>query len=346
MPETLEEYLSAAEKRYESHRAQTGRINTNIMTSGLIVSRMVRDGLPITDDRFYSEGKSQVKGISGRAVQVILAEYGESRQFTSEGGRTSRKTLVIADEFRQALHGVYSNDSTDQVDLSSLASSLESYFTRRVRIDYFDKQRIKLELDASKPVSVVVSDILEAASERNDRPTGAVLQHLIGAKLELRFPDADVGRDRSTTADQQTDREGDFQIGTTAFHVTVSPMEKLIDRCKQNLHSGFRPVILTPTSRLLAARQMAENVGLLDRIGVQSAEDYIGTNIEELSTYDGDEIRRGLSALIFTYNERIQDVESDRSLMINVPKWMQRYAIPQNAPGQLSAPLKGSNDAR
>ena len=331
MPEIHEEYLSAAEEWYESQRARTRRVNTNVMTSGLIVSRMIREGLPITDDRFFSEGKSQLRGISGRAVQVILAEHGETRQFTSEGGRTSRKTLIIADEYRQALHAVYSTHPEDHVDLSSLASSLESFFTQRVRVDYFDKQRIKLELDASKPVSVVVSDILEAASERNDRPTGAVLQHLVGAKLELRFPEAEVGRDRSTTADQQTDREGDFQIGTTAFHVTVSPMEKLIDRCKQNLHSGFRPVILTPTSRLLAARQMVENVGLLNRIGVQAAEDYIGTNIEELSTYDGDKIRRGLSALVFTYNERIQDVESDRSLMIEVPKWMQRYTTPDDA---------------
>src|SRR5699024_1245159 len=158
-----------------------------------------------------------------------------------------------------------------------------------------------------------------------------VLQHLVGAKLELRFPGEDVGRDRATTADQQTDREGDFQIGTTAFHVTVSPMEKLIDRCRQNLRSGYRPVILTPTSRLLAARQMVENVGHLDRIGVQSAEDYIGTNIEELSTYDVDEIRQGLSALIFTYNDRIHEVESDHSLMIEIPKWMESYRAGQGA---------------
>ncbi|WP_338013985.1 DUF4928 family protein [Enterobacter sichuanensis] len=27
------------------------------------------------------------------------------------------------------------------------------------------------------------------------------------------------------------DREGAFQVGTTAFHVTTAPMEKLISHC-------------------------------------------------------------------------------------------------------------------
>lgn len=329
------EYLAAAEEWYESERSSTGRVNTNVMNAGLIVSRMVRDGLPITDSRLYSKEKSQVKGLSGRTIKAILASHGETRQFTSEGGRTSRRTIGLAEGFRETLHAVYSRCPIDGNDrLSSLSSSLEAYFAQRVRADYFDKQTIKLELDPSKPVSVVISDILGAAAERSDSPTGAVLQHLVGAKLELRFPSADIGRDGATTADQQTDREGDFQIGTTAFHVTVSPMEKLIDRCKQNLHSGFRPVILTPTPRLLAARQMVENFDLLNRIGVQSAEDYIGTNVEELSTYDGDAIRKGLAALIFTYNERIHQVENDRSLMIEEPKWMEKFGrVPDNPPG-------------
>ena len=59
------------------------------MNTGLIVSEMVSDGLPIADDRLYSKNCSQVKGLSGKVIPKILTRHGESRTFTREGGRTS-----------------------------------------------------------------------------------------------------------------------------------------------------------------------------------------------------------------------------------------------------------------
>lgn len=67
---------------------------------------------------------------------------------------------------------------------------------------------------------------------------------------------------------------------------------------------------------------MAENVNMLDQISVQSAENFIGTNIEEIAVYDGDKIRQSTAKLIRTYNERINHIESDKSLMIEEPKWI------------------------
>lgn len=114
----------------------------------------------------------------------------------------------------------------------------------------------------------------------------------------------------------QTEREGDFQIGNTAFHVTTAPMEKLINRCIKNRSEGYRPVILTLEGKVQAAKQMAENVNMLDQISVQSVESFIGTNIEEIAVYDGDKIRQSIARLIRTYNDRIDNIESDKSLMI------------------------------
>jgi hypothetical protein len=189
-------------------------------------------------------------------------------------------------------------------------------------LDYFDKKRISVDLQPTKPVSAIVEDILRAASERSDKPTGAVLQHLVGAKLQLRFPNENIGLDQANAADMQTDREGDFQVGTTAFHVTVAPMEKLINRCSENKKAGYRPVILTLDRKVQAAKQMADNAGIAEDISVQSAEVFIGTNIEEIATYDGDKIRQGIANLIYTYNHRIAAVEVDKSLMIDVPRWV------------------------
>lgn len=316
-----EAYLEAAKNWYENQRAQNGSMNTNVMNAGLIVSRMAADGMPITDERLYSDGKSQVRGLSGPAIAKILQQHGETRIFTREGGRTSRGTVFLAAAIRDVL-----NDAkilvSDPVDAAYISSQLEIFFTKCVRLDYFDKQRITVDIDHTKPLSSVISDILRAAAERSDKPTGAVLQHLVGAKLQLRFPEEKIGSDRANAADMHTDREGDFQVGTTAFHVTTAPMEKLISRCVENKSAGYRPVILTLESKVQAARQMADNIGMSEQISVQSAEIFIGTNIEEISTYDGDRIREGLAKLIRIYNSRIEQIEIDKSLMIDEPRWV------------------------
>lgn len=316
-----EAYLKAAQDWYESQREDTGSMFTNVMNVGLIVSRMMAEGMPITDTRLYSKGKSQVRGLSGATISKILKQNGETRIFTREGGRTSRGTIFLAVEFRDILNKVHAapNTATDYIQVSS---QLEAFFTECVKLDYFDKQRITVEIDHTKPLSSVVSDIIKAAAERSDKPTGVVLQHLVGAKLQLRFPEEKIGLDRANAADMHTDREGDFQVGTTAFHVTTAPMEKLITRCVENKRAGYRPVILTLESKVQAARQMADNVGMSEQISVQAAEVFIGTNIEELSIYDEDKIRLGLAKLIRTYNARIEKIEIDKSLMIEEPRWI------------------------
>lgn len=316
-----EVYLKAAKSWYESERTKSGSVNTNVMNAGLIVSRMMADGMPITDARLYSDGKSQVRGLSGTTISKILEQHGETRIFTREGGRTSRGTIYLAAAFRDVLNNTQIHGSRP-LDATFVASQLEGFFTQCVRLDYFDKQRITVDLDYAKPVSTVVSDILKAAAERSDKPTGAVLQHLIGAKLQLRFPHVEIGNDRANAADLQTDREGDFQVGTTAFHVTTAPMEKLISRCVENKRAGYRPIILTLESKVIAARQMADNVGMSDMISVQAAETFVGNNIEEIAIYDGDKIREGLARLIRTYNTRINTIEIDKSLMIDEPRWV------------------------
>lgn len=314
-------YLQAAKNWYESNRAKSGSMNTNVMNAGLIVSQMVSGGLPIKDNRLFSEKKSQVRGLSGTSIAKILENHGETRLFTREGGRTSRGTVHLANSFRDTLNSVNPLNSPSQ-DAAKLSFSLEEFFTDCVRLDYFDKQRISVDLQPSKPVSVIVEDILRAASERSDKPTGAVLQHLVGAKLQLRFPNENIGLDQANAADMQTDREGDFQVGTTAFHVTVAPMEKLINRCNENKKAGYRPVILTLDRKVQAAKQMADNAGIAEGISVQSAEVFIGTNIEEIAIYDGDNIRQAVANLIHTYNHRIAAVEVDKSLMIDTPRWV------------------------
>lgn len=192
-----------------------------------------------------------------------------------------------------------------------------------IQNDFFGKQNIEISIDSSakEPTPRLVSKILDAAKDRNDNSTGTVLQHLVGAKLTIRFPEIEIGKDKATAADQQTGRHGDFTIGQTVFHITTSPMQKLIEVCENNIKEGLRPIIITPTNRVLAARQMVENSKLDEKVQVIAAEDFIGTNIEEVSIYESEKIANNTKKFIQTYNERIELIESDKSLKIKEPVW-------------------------
>lgn len=314
--------LAVAEQWYESNRKPSGSVNTNVMASGLAIAELLRACFPLTEESIKSEKNSQVKGLSGKLIKDLLARHGEKRKFTSEGGRTSRGTLVIATRFALALSDALSPFAPSEEERAAIADALQTYFVKRIQIDYFDKKRIEVNLDASKPVSAVVADIMNAAKERADQPTGIVAQHLVGAKLELRFPELEVGRDKANAADLQTERQGDFQLGNTAFHVTVAPSSKLVDRAQENILQGFRPIMLVPYSEVAFATGLFKSEELDSKVGVQSIESFVGTNIEEMSFYASDDIRIGLARLIRRYNERIADCEIDQSLRIEEPAWI------------------------
>lgn len=314
--------LEVATVWYESHRNKKGGVNTNVMTSGMAVAELLNECFPLTAESIKSEKKSQVKGLSGTLAKRVLAKYGETRKFTSEGGRTSRGTLEIATEFALGLTDKLVPLELDENGRHEVADALQSYFVERVQWDYFNKKRLEVTIDANKPVSGIVADIFDAARARSDQLTGAVAQHLVGAKLELRFPDSRVGRDKANAADMQTNRQGDFQLGNTAFHVTVAPAAKLADRARDNILQGFRPVMLVPESEVSFAVGLFKSEGLDERVGVQSIESFVGTNVEEMGSFASEDIRLGVARLIRQYNERIEDCESDQSLRIEEPAWM------------------------
>lgn len=318
-----ERALEAAIDWYEGKRSKKGNVNTNIMCVGLAVAELLKSYFPLTDDIVKSEEGSQVRGLSGSMVSRVLKEYGEEQEFTSEGGRTSRGSLPKAQEFAGILNELYP-DGLAENEREAVAKTLQDYFVRRIQQDYFAKQRMKVEIDPNKPVSGIVADILQAARNRSDQPTGTVAQHLVGAKLELRFPELDIGRDKANAADQQTNRQGDFQLGSTAFHVTMSPMQKLVARAQENIREGFRPVMLVPYDKVQFATGLFDSEGLGNRVGVQSIESFVGTNVEEMGSFSASDIREGIARLIRRYNERIYHCETDKSLMVEEPDWMVR----------------------
>lgn len=314
--------LEEASNWYEEHRAKSGNINTNVMTVGIAIAELMRANFPLTDDVVKSKNQSQVRGLSRALISRVLKENGVDQEFTSEGGRTSRGSLVLALELAERINRLFDNATPDEQDLIAIANVLQRYFVGRIQADYFAKQKMRLDIDVAKPAQKIVEDILAEARARSDQPTGIVAQHLVGAKLEIRFPNLRVGRDKANAADMQTNRQGDFELGTTAFHVTLSPTVKLIPRVKDNIRDGYRSIVLVPFEKLEFTKELFNTEGLGDRVEAQSIEGFVGLNIEELGCFSAEDIKTQIALLIRRYNERISSCEVDKSLMIVEPTWI------------------------
>jgi hypothetical protein len=78
------------------------------------------------------------------------------------------------------------------------------------------------------------------------------------------------------------------------------------------------PYLLVPDRVLQGAKELAKQA-LEGRISVQSVESFVAQNIEELATFRKDELISGLRRLLETYNQRVDAIEIDKSLLIEMP---------------------------
>lgn len=317
-----EAFIRATSQWAEERRKPDGSLDPGILGTGLSVAELLRRYWPL-DVRAVDTG-SQVRGQGGPAVARILARYGETRKFLAEGGRTSRTSRPSGVVLGQVLTDVGTAlgfpDLTVE-DKVIVVDELQGWLTNLTRTEFYDRQRIEADLiDPTKPAKVAISAIMAAAVARGGTAAGAVAQHLVGAKLELRFPDDAIGRDSYTTADVQTSRAGDFQVGDTAFHVTMSPGQPLLEKCKRNVADGYRPVVIVPERFVATATGLAEVVGVPDRVEVLSVESFVGLNVEEMAGFHSHRVRSGLRALLEKYNERVEAVEANLSLLIEIPE--------------------------
>lgn len=298
---------------FHSYKSSAGEApSTYVICAGLAVSERMRQSFPLQRSD-YMTPRNQVK-TSGPFIQSILRKHGEERKFTAEGGRTTRGTVPAAESLVSKLNEMEVFTGLTEGERVRVIEVLQAWLVERVR-DYFNRQKIEVEVDLNKPSPQIVLDILTAAGTKS----GAVAQHLVGAKLAVRFPDIEIENFSYTTADQQLGRPGDFVVRDTAFHVTVSPMPAVLNKCDNNLRNGYRPMLLVPESRLQAARQMAEALNLEARVGIISIESFLGQNIEELGEFGRANLATGFRQLLAKYNERVSNVENDRSLLIGMP---------------------------
>ncbi len=274
-------------------------------------------GLPLDPKDLITEGGGQVKGAGGGATQTILARHGIQRRLSSEGGRTNRGALGKMPVYVDLLNDLHARNLID-------LKAIEAFWIERV-YDFFAGQPFKIKLDASKGPRTVVRDVIAQAEERQKEApgmhyAGAVLQHLVGAKLDCALGKDNFEHNSFSTADAPSGRAGDFFLGDVAIHVTTSPSEAVIEKCGDNLNDGLRPILVTVAKGVNAAEVMADNKGIADRLDIFEIEQFIALNLYELALFAADGRRTAVKDLVHRYNEIVANFETDPSLRIDFRK--------------------------
>ena len=278
------------------------------------VTRLAQEnGLPLNAATLVTEGSGQVLALGKSSVQRVLEEHGISQVLAEEGGRTSRGSLGLMQRYVSFLNQVH---GTQALDLGLV----ERWWIDRVR-EYFAAKPLKLRFESSKSLQFVLADLLAQAKKRQSEGTGtmvigAVLQHLVGAKLELALPGVQIAHHGFSVADNSSQRQGDFAIDDSVLHVTTSPSEALMRKCQDNLRQGLRPVVITRAQGVPVARGLATNLGIEDQLELLEAEQFLSANLHEMALFRPAARHATLTSLIETYNRIVEKHETDPSLRI------------------------------
>ena len=280
----------------------------------LVVLDRLQQKFDLSIDSHTAKGGSQISGASGAAVRAILERFDETRPFLQEGGRTNRG---LRGDIKRLLEAVKSAnlETLTKTQRNEILSELQQVLVARVR-EYHDLQRLEIIYDPSKSTWQCICDLLDAARENGK--DGPVAQYLVGAKLQLRFPTLQISNESFSTADAQLGRHGDFYVGSTIFHVTVSPMPTLYNKCKRNLKNGFKVYLLVRNKDVVGTKQNAENTAP-GQIVVESIEGFVSQNLDELAIFSEEGRANEFRRLLETYNRRVDATEMNKALMIEIP---------------------------
>jgi hypothetical protein len=196
---------------------------------------------------------------------------------------------------------------------------------QRIRRGRRVAKRVTFNFDTGKSLRANIDDLLRQAQEVQANAggtncVGAMLQHLVGAKLDLVLGAGKLKHHGFSVADHSTDRKGDFHVEAVAIHVTTNPSEALVRKCGDNLRTGLKPLIVTIGDGVDGAEFLLKNAELVQRVDVLDAGQFLTANVYERSFFKAAECKVTLGKLLARYNEIVASCETDPTLQIKLPE--------------------------
>ena len=282
----------------------------------LVVTETARErGLPIDPEDLRTNEGGQVAGLGKAAVQKIIEAHDITKVLAEEGGRTSRGSLGLMEAYVAVLNQLHRAKTLD------LDEAL-AWWILKVR-SHFASEGPKFHFDPGKSLRANINDLLDQAAELQatgggTNYVGAMLQHLVGAKLDIVLGRGKIHHHGFSVADHSTDRKADYQIEAVAIHVTTHPTEALVRKCADNIKAGLKPLIITLGEAVRPADFILKTFELNDRVDVLDAAQFLTVNVYERSFFKAAECKVTLAALLARYNAIVDECETDPSLRIKL----------------------------
>jgi hypothetical protein len=147
-----------------------------------------------------------------------------------------------------------------------------------------------------------------------------MLQHLVGAKLDIALGIGRIRHHGFSVADTSTNRKADYQIEAVAIYVTTRPTEALVWKCSENIYAGLKPLIITLGEAVRPAEFVLKTFELGDRVDVFDAAQFLTANVYERSLFKVAECKVTLAALLARYNAIVEECETEPLLRIKIPR--------------------------
>ena len=272
-------------------------------------------GLPLDPATQRTEEKGQVAGLGKAAVQKILEAHGITKVLAEEGGRTSRGSMGLMETYVKVLNQLHAKGDAN-------LDAAMAWWIEKVRA-HFASEGPKFHFDTGKSLRANIEELLQQAQDLqvNSGGThyvGAMLQHLVGAKLDLVLGAGRLQHHGFSVADRSTDRQGDYEIEGVAIHVTTHPSEALVRKCGANLQAGLKPLIITTGDGVVGAAFLLKNSKLHDRVDVLDVAQFLTANVYERSLFKAADCKFTLAGLLERYNTIVGSCETDPSLRIRL----------------------------
>ena len=295
--------------------AHNGLPPRGLVASSLCVLERLRDVRSLDFADHVTRKGGQIAGVSHKRQNIVLSRFGETRVYTKEGGRTNRGNhdyiRAMLEAIRQDGFLKLNEDAQDKA-----IDKMQKLLYGVVR-KHFDLVKVSFEIPQPLSPHACIRAILEAAESSSKQ--GPVAQQLVAAKLRLRFPSIEIPAFPVFAQDTQTGRKGDVVVNDTAIHVTIAPNENHYRACRKNVSESMLALLLVPSIKVDATRQFLAQTGPVNGIAVQGIEDFVAQNIGEIAEFNKGNLATALGRLLNEYNNIIDQHESDKSLMIEIP---------------------------
>ena len=174
---------------------------------------------------------------------------------------------------------------------------------------------MKIEIDHTHSSSAWIKDILNATQQWSN---GRVEHNLACATLQSRFKNLTIVNQPTSIINKKVSTASTFVINQIIYHIVAYPSQDLIRDCVENISMGMHPILLLPMEQKNKAQILAQDDEIEKELTIISLEDFFAMSVIGLATEEKKDPFTVLKEIVQIYNKRLEDVETDLSLRIEV----------------------------